>query len=62
MYKVVKVEGGWQIFWYPSAPIHWNDGIPYDGKVYSTRPAAYRRYKQLKDALEAKGKSEKAIA
>lgn len=52
MYKVFKVAGGWEIFWCPSAPIHFNDRVPYDGKVYSTRPAAYRRVKQLNDELE----------
>lgn len=58
MYKVFEVERGWQIFWCPSAPIHYNDKIPYDGKVYSKRPAAYRRVKQLNEALKGKLKSE----
>lgn len=54
MYKVFAVEGGFEIFWCPSAPIHFNDKIAYDGKIYSTRPAAYRRVKQLNDALKEK--------
>ena len=54
MYKVFQVEGGYEIFWCPSAPIHYNDKVSYDGKVYSTRPAAYRRVKQLNDALKEK--------
>ena len=49
MYKVYQVEGGFQIFWCPSAPLHYNDRVPYDDKVYSTRAAAYRRVKQLND-------------
>ena len=57
MYKVFQVEGGFQIFWCPSAPIHYNDRVPYDDKVYSTRAAAYRRVKQLNDGLAAKEKS-----
>jgi len=52
MYKVFAVEGGFEIFWCPSAPIHFNDKISYDGKVYSTRAAAYRRVKQLNDGLK----------
>jgi hypothetical protein len=51
MYKVFKVEGGWEIFWCPSAPVHFADRTPYDGKVYTTRAAAYRRVKQLNDEL-----------
>lgn len=66
MYKVFEVEGGWEIFWCPSAPIHFSDKIPYDGKIYTKRPAAYRRVKQLNEQLEArattKGEKEEAIA
>ena len=54
MYKVFEVEGGWEIFWCPSAPTHFSDKIPYDGKVYTKRPAAYRRVKQLNEQLEAR--------
>ncbi len=54
MYKVFEVEGGYEIFWCPSAPIHYNDKIPYDGKVYPQRPGAYRRVKQLNDKLGEK--------
>ena len=63
MYRVYEVEKdklpegyqeGYEIFWCPSAPIHYNDRVPYDGKVYSKRPAAYRRVKQLNDALKTK--------
>lgn len=52
MYKAFAVEGGFEIFWCPSAPIHFNDKIPYDGKVYPQRQAAYRRVKQLNDRLK----------
>ncbi len=63
MYKVFKVEGGWEIFWCPSAPVQFTDRIPYDGKVYSKRPAAYRRAKQLNDVREAeKAKQAKEAA
>ena len=60
MYKVFEVEGGWEIFWCPSAPTHYNDKIPYDGKVYAQRPAAYRRIKQLKD--RGNKEKQKAVA
>jgi hypothetical protein len=59
MYKVFAVEGGYEIFWCPSAPIHYNDKIAYDGKVYTTRAAAYRRVKQLNDALKENQSKEK---
>ncbi len=66
MYKVFPVEGGYQIFWCPSAPLHFNDKIPYDGKVYSKKQAAYRKVKQLREQLEAAEKpaekKEKAVA
>lgn len=49
-YKVYEVDGKYQIFWCPSAPVHYNDRIPYDGrKLYSKRQAAYRRCKQLNE-------------
>jgi hypothetical protein len=47
MYKVFRVIGGYQIFWCPSAPIHYDDRKPYDGRVYPKRQAAYRRCQQL---------------
>ncbi len=60
MYKVFSVgdtkNGPWEIFWCPSAPVHFNDKVPYDGKTYSTRAAAYRRVKELNDRLEASKK------
>ena len=65
MYKVYEVPGGYQIFWCPSAPTHYNDRIPYDDKVYSKKQAAYRRNKQLNEQLaeRAKGKTkEEAVA
>jgi hypothetical protein len=49
MYRVFEVEGGYQIFWCPSAPVHYADKVPYDGKVYTKRQAAYRRCKQLNE-------------
>jgi hypothetical protein len=61
MYRVFKVEKdkvpagyeeGYEIFWCPSAPVHYNDRVPYDGKVYTKRPAAYRRVKQLNDKVK----------
>jgi hypothetical protein len=63
MYKVFPAEGGFEVFWCPSAPIHYNDKIPYDGKIYSKKQAAYRRCKQLNEALkEQQGKKEPAVA
>ncbi len=50
MYKVFAVEGGWQVFWCPSAHLHYDDKRPYDGRIYPQRPAAYRRCKQLESA------------
>jgi hypothetical protein len=48
MYKVFEVEGcGFQIFWCPSAPIHYNDRVPYNDKIYPQRQGAYRKCKQL---------------
>lgn len=60
MFKVFKVkimedgklEDRYQIFWCPSAPMHYQDRIPHDEKVYKQRQAAYRRKKQLQEALE----------
>lgn len=49
MYKVFAVEGGYQVFWCPSAPTHYNDCIPYSTKVYTHKQAAYRRCKQLRE-------------
>jgi hypothetical protein len=54
MYKLYQVEGGYEIYWCPFAPIHFNDRVPYDGKVYSTKQAGYRRCKQLNEALQEK--------
>ncbi len=56
MYKVFAVPGGWQIFWCPSAPTHFNDKIPYDDKVYTKRQAAYRRCKQLNEQRDIREK------
>jgi hypothetical protein len=52
MFKVFPVEKGFQIFWCPSAPMHYADKIPHDERVYKYRQAAYRRKKQLQEALE----------
>lgn len=52
MYKVFKVGGEYQIFWCPNAPTHFMNKVPYDGKLYSTKAAAYRRVKQLNDELK----------
>lgn len=64
MYKVFKVEGGYEVFWCPSAPVHFADKIPYDGKVYKQPAAAYRRVselsKRLKEAQERK--TEESVA
>jgi len=53
MFKVFPVEGGYEIFWCPSAPRHYQDKIPHDGKVYTKKQAAYRRVSQLRKELEA---------
>lgn len=50
-YKVFPVEGGFQIFWCPSAPIHYNDKIPYNDRVYPQKQGAYRRCKALNERL-----------
>ena len=47
-----KTEKGYQIFWCPSAPKHFADKIPHNGRIYSKRQAAYRRKKQLQEKLE----------
>lgn len=56
-YKVFEVDTDkgkqYQIFWCPSAPIHYNDKIPYNDKLYPQRQGAYRKCKQLNDALVA---------
>jgi hypothetical protein len=63
-FRVYPVEGGYQIFWCPSAPMHYADRIPHDDKVYSKRQAAYRRAKQLIEKLEQtrEAKEDKAVA
>lgn len=48
-YKVFDVPGGYQIFWCPSAPIHYNDKIPYSDHIYPQRQGAYRKCKQLNE-------------
>lgn len=61
MYRVFEVETGYEIFWCPSAPVHFADKVPYDGKVYSTRSAAYRKAKKLTDGTaKAVGRPAKA--
>lgn len=56
MYKVFAVKGGWEIFWCPSE----HEKVALNNpKVYSTRPAAYRRAKQLNDALKEKRPEQK---
>lgn len=62
MYKVFPVEGGFEVFWCPSGPIHFNDKVPYDGKVYSTKQAAYRRLTKLKSDLEKSKEKEASNA
>jgi hypothetical protein len=54
MYKVFEVEGGFQVFWCPSAPTHYNDKVPYSDKVYPQRQGAYRKCKQLNDRIRRK--------
>lgn len=56
-YKVFKVSEEperWEIFWCPQAPVQFEDRIPYNRKLYTTKAAAYRRVKQLNDELEEK--------
>lgn len=48
-----KSEKGYQIFWCPSAPLHYADKIPHDEKVYAHKQAAYRRKKQLEELAKA---------
>jgi hypothetical protein len=47
MYKVFRVAEGYQIFWCPSAPLHYDGRVSYDGRIYPKRQAAYRRCQQL---------------
>ena len=47
-----KVKEGYEIFWCPSAPMHYQDKIPHDGKIYVYRQSAYKHMKKLRDALE----------
>ena len=50
MYKVLKEEGGYKVFWVES-PEH--EPRPIDGaKLYQHRQAAYRRCGQLNKASE----------
>lgn len=51
LYRVFKVgsktDPRYEIFFCPSAPLHYDDRRPYDGRLYTTKQAAYRRCKQL---------------
>jgi hypothetical protein len=49
LYKVYEVSQGYQIFWCPSAPMHYHDRIPYNDHIYPHRQAAYRKCKQLNE-------------
>lgn len=60
-FKVYKVEDGYQIFWCPSAPMHYQDRIPHDGRIYTKKQAAYRRAKQLTMELAERRKQETAL-
>lgn len=51
-YKVFEVEGGHQIFWCPSAPLHYNDRVPHSPRVYPHPNSAYRRCKQLNERYQ----------
>lgn len=52
LYRVFKVGDQYQIFYCPSAPIHYNDRVPYNGRLYPKRQAAYRRCKQLNEQVK----------
>ena len=64
-YKVFEVdtEKGkeFQIFWCPSAPIHYADRIVYSPKTYPQRQGAYRKCKQLNNDL-AEEKATETVA
>ncbi len=56
MYKVFEIKGGtkegkdgYEVFWCPSAPVHYNDRVPYNGRIYPQKQGAYRKCKQLND-------------
>ncbi len=56
MYKVLKVEGGWSVFWILN-PDTEPRLIPHTNKLgqivpYSKRQAAYRRCKKLNDEVK----------
>ncbi len=62
-FKVYKVEGGYQIFWCPSAPMHYADRIAHDERVYTKKQAAYRRAKQLTEELaRRRGGAKESVA
>lgn len=56
MYKVRQVDGGWSVFWLetPDADPRLIPHLDKQGKhiPYSKRQAAYRRCKQLNDAVK----------
>ncbi len=51
-YKVFEVQDAagekkYQIFWCPSAPMHYTDRVPYTDRLYPQRQGAYRKCRQL---------------
>lgn len=58
VYKVYQVGDKFQVFYCPSAPLHYNDKFPYDGRLYTKRQAAYRRCKQLNEQLQGEHSQE----
>ena len=49
-----KIAEGYQIFWCPSAPMHYQDRVPHDGTVYKQKQAAYRKMSKLRKELKEK--------
>jgi hypothetical protein len=65
MYRVFSVPEGYQVFWCPSAPVHYNDREVYidpknvrNNGVYTKRQAAYHRASELNKQLRDTKKTE----
>lgn len=59
-FRVFHVEDGYEVYWCPSAPLHYEDKIPANsGKVYTKKQAAYASKDRLKKKLEERLRSAK---
>lgn len=55
MYKAFPVEGGYEVFWCPSAPQHYADKIPYDGRIRN-KSAAHMQARRLNGKIATPGR------